>query len=406
MPLVEEICLVAGEASGDAQGALLVKALKKKLPNVHFWGAVGPLLRQEGVESVVQVEDLAAFGLLEIVTQYPVIAAAYKKLLAAIMRRRPQAVIFIDYPGFNLKLIQDVYLLGITTIYHIPPKAWSHGENRSHILRDYCYLVTSILPFEVEFFKKKKVPIQFIGNPLKDHVDKYISIHGNEKKDHQIGLFPGSRKGEIQRVLPVLIEAFIKLYQIESRVRAHLPIAPTLSSDFVKHIVYASAQSKGFQKEWVDQHIQISFGNSYDVMKSSSYAWVCSGTAVLETAFFNTPMSSFYKLNPITFWIGKKLVKTIKYITLVNLCADKMIVPEFLQDEMTPENLVDHALLMLQNDSARNQMILELDGIKKLFPSNAAENAACAIANCIAKYDLSLPEKFHMRTKSMEKECF
>lgn len=400
--MAEEICLVAGEASGDAQGALLVKALKKEFPNAHFWGAAGPLLRQEGVEALVHVEELAAFGLLEVVSQYPVIAKCYKKLLAAVIRRKPKAVIFIDYPGFNLKLIQAIYQLGITTIYHIPPKAWSHGEDRSNILKDNCYLVTSILPFEVEFFKKRKVPIQFIGNPLKDHVDEYISLNGNKKQEYKIGLFPGSRKGEIQRVLPILIEAFIKLHQVENRVRAHLPIAQTLSADFVKQIVYVSAKKNGFSEEWVDEHIQMSFGNSYDVMNSSSYAWVCSGTAVLETAFFNTPMSSFYKLNPITFWIGKKVVKNIKYITLVNLCADKMIVPEFLQDEMTSEKLVQHALLMLQNDAARNQMILELDEIKKLFPSNAAKNAARAIANCVSKYDLPLPEKFHVRAKSME----
>lgn len=389
------VCIVAGEASGDAQGSLLVKALKHELPSVSFWGAAGPLLRQEGVETVVRIEDLAVLGLFEVISQYPTISKCYKKLLAEIKNRRPLAVIFIDYPGFNLKLIQDVYALGMTTVYHIPPKAWSHGENRTEILRNCAYLVTSVLPFEKDFFAEQKVPVQFIGNPLKDHIDDYIAAHGNKKEPYKIGIFPGSRKGEIQRLLPTLIQAFIELHKIENKVTAHIPIAQTLSQDFVKEIINTTAAQNHVSQDWVDQHIHVSFGNAYDVMSSCSYAWVCSGTATLETALFGTPMSSFYKFSPLTYLVAKIVVTKIKYFTLVNLCADKLVIPEFLQNEVTPENLVGHALQILNDAQARENMVSELNKIRDLFPKNAAQNAAKSIAECILNFNLPIAEKFH-----------
>lgn len=399
------ICVVAGEASGDAQGALVVQALKQKLPQAQFWGSAGPLLRAQGVEALISVEELAVFGFVEIATHYPKIAQCYKKLLAEITRRRPSAVILIDYPGFNLKLIQEVYPLGITTLYHIPPKAWSHGENRSDILRDNAYLVTSILPFEVPFFQKRHVPIQFIGNPLKDQVDEYIARHDNQKQDHQIGIIPGSRKSEIQRVLPTLIQAFIQLHEMENRVHACLPVAQTLPLEFVQQIVFDTAQAKGVSRDWIQKHITISFGNAHEVMSRSCYAWVCSGTATLETAFFSTPMSSFYKLNPMTYCLAKWAIKGIRYITLVNLCANKRVIPEFIQAEMTVENLTNHAFQILTDFQARDQMVLDFKQIQNQFPNGSAERAADQMINCILKYQgLSVSEKFHLRAKSLAEE--
>lgn len=396
-----EICVVAGEASGDAQGALLVRALQRQFPNAKFWGSAGPLMRSNGVESLVDVEQLATMGLVEIISHYPEISKNYKVLLCAIQHRQPDVVIFIDYPGFNLKLLQDVYFLGVTTIYHIPPKAWSHGAERSLILKDFSYLVTSVLPFEVDFFRKWQVPVHFVGNPLRDDVEQNIAQHGNKKIPFQVGILPGSRQGEIKRILPTLIQSFIQLHSMENRVRGRLPIAPTLDYGFVSKIVYDTAQECGVSKEWIDQHIRMSIGDSYDVMRTSSYAWVCSGTAVLETAFFETPMSSFYKMNPLTFWIAKKIIKSIDYVTLVNLCANRLLVPEFLQNEFNPNNLVLHAFSLLSQESAWKKMSCELGQIKSLFPLGAAQNAAHLIANCILKYKgLPLAQKIRLKKES------
>ncbi|MGY3802861.1 lipid-A-disaccharide synthase [Pigmentibacter ruber] len=394
------ICVVAGEASGDIQASLLIEALnaesaKKNLTRFHFWGSAGPHMRNLGVEDIVKVEDLAVFGLTEIISHYSLISNAYKKILKEIIVRKPIAVILIDYPGFNLKLLQDIYALGITVIYHIPPKAWSHGKKRTEILREYTHLVTSILPFETNFFNDNKVNTVFVGNPLKDNVDHYLKEHQVKKIPFRIGILPGSRKSEIKTLLPLLVESFIELKKIEPKVTGDLPIAPTLNPNFVKSIVYNTAQKFGFNQQWINDNITFGVGNAYDVMARSSYAWVCSGTATLETAFFNTPMSVFYKLAPLTAYVAKKVIK-VKYVSLVNLSENKEIIPEYLQENATTENLVSHALKVFNDEQYAKNILQGLEKVRKTFPPNAAQNAAIAILDCIEKYNVNSELKFKL----------
>ncbi|KAB8037116.1 lipid-A-disaccharide synthase [Silvanigrella paludirubra] len=392
------ICIIAGEASGDAQGALLVKALKEEYQNKNvnektFWGSSGPLMRKEGVEDIIKVEDLAVFGLVEIISHYPVISACYKKILNEIKVRKPEAVILIDYPGFNLKLLQDVYSLGNTVIYHIPPKAWSHGKKRTELLKNYCHLVTSILPFETQFFKDNGVNTFFAGNPLKDNVDEYLSKNKTIKVPFKIGILPGSRKNEIQKLLPILIESFVMLSEKESKITGAIPIAPTLDPNFVKDIAYKSASNLGYTKEWIDQKISFGVGNAYEVMSTSSYAWVCSGTATLETAFFNTPMCVIYKISPITAYIARKLI-FIKYVSLVNLTENSEIIPEYLQEMAKPIYLVNHALKVFHDKDYETKMLINFQKVQNVFPKNAAKNAAQEIIKCIDKYNVPNLNKF------------
>lgn len=392
------ICIIAGEASGDAQGALLVKALKEEFQNKgieqkSFWGSSGPLMRNEGVEDIIRVEDLAVFGLVEIISHYPVISSGYKKILNQIKVRKPEAVILIDYPGFNLKLLQDIYALGNTVIYHIPPKAWSHGKKRTELLKEYCHLVTSILPFETKFFKDNGVNTFFAGNPLKDNVDQYIAKHNIKKVPYKVGLLPGSRKSEIKKLLPILIESFILLSKEENKITGAIPIAQTLDPNFVKDIAYSSAIALGYSKEWIDQKISFGIGNAYEVMSTSSYAWVCSGTATLETAFFNTPMCVLYKISPITAYIAKKLI-FVKYVSLVNLTENTEIIPEYLQEMAKPIHLVTHALKVFNDKDYENNMLNSFKKVQNAFPKNAAKNAACEIIKCIEKYNVPNLNKF------------
>ena len=400
------ICIIAGEASGDAQGALLVQALKREfehnsfLNKCEFWGAAGPLLIQEGVEPLVRVEDLCVLGISEIIPKYLSISKLYKKLLDEITRKKPIAVIFIDYPGFNLKLIQEVYNLGMTTLYHIPPKAWSHGEKRTEILKKYSYLVTCILPFEEEYFRSKNVPVKFIGNPLKDSIDQFISTHEIKKEKYKIAILPGSRENEIKKLLPILIEAFIELEKAENKVVAYIPIAVTVSKQFLEKILSEIKSKFNLQQEWFDKKIKIGFGNAHEVLNSCEYAWVCSGTATLESAFFCTPMSVMYKVSPLTALWAKKYLK-IKYVSLVNLCTNKETIPEFLQQNANAKNLIDHALFILKNADAKQKMIAELTALRDLFPPHAASNAARSMTECILKYNLSSDEKFNTHIKSL-----
>ncbi len=393
------ICIVAGEASGDVQGALLVRALKKESNHATFWGITGPALREEGVETVCKVEDLSVMGYSEILPKYHVISKNYKKILNEIRKRNPTAVIFIDYPGFNLRLVQDVYNSGITTIYHIPPKAWSHGAHRTSILKNYCYLVTSILPFEFEFFKAKNIPIKFVGNPLKDQVDEFIALHPTNKQPYHIGILPGSRENEIKKLLPTLIEAFLEIHKADNQFVAHIPIASTLPKEFINLLINDIKAKFNLNDSWFEEKIKITYGNAHEVMNFCEYAWVCSGTATLETTFFSTPMCIMYKVSPITYYLAKKFLK-IKYVSLVNLCMDSLIVPEFLQDMANPKNLIDHALFLLKNKEAKMKMIAQLEEVKSLFPPHAAQNAAQEIMQCIAKYEMPFSEKFHLHRKN------
>ncbi|WP_186648515.1 lipid-A-disaccharide synthase [Fluviispira vulneris] len=398
------ICIIAGEASGDAQAALLIKALKAEikergLPDKNFFGCAGPLMRNEGVECVVTVEDLAVFGLTEIISHYDKISKLYKKILHEIKIRCPEAVIFVDYPGFNLRLIQEVYALGITTIYHIPPKVWAHGSKRTKILQENSYLVTSILPFEIQYFKERGVNAKFIGNPLKDAVDDFLKINSKDKVPNKIAILPGSRKNEIKNLLPLLIESFINLHERLDKVTGAIPIAKTLDPNFVKKIAYQTAEKFGRTKEWIDDKISFGIGNAYEVMNSSSYAWVCSGTATLETAFFSTPMSVFYKVSTITGLILKKILK-VKYISLVNLATNRETIPEYIQENALAVNLVNHALKLLNDSEIRTDMINELVEIQKMFPKNSAKNAAQAMLNTIEQYNIPYEHKFKLHKET------
>ncbi|MES2614135.1 MAG: hypothetical protein V4591_01835, partial [Bdellovibrionota bacterium] len=337
--------------------------------------------------------------------KYMTISKAYKKILSELKMRKPLAIILIDYPGFNLRLLKDAYNLGITTIYHIPPKAWSHGEHRADVLKNFSYLVTGILPFEFDFFKSKDVNIKFIGNPLKDNVEEYISAHRVQKEPYKIGILPGSRESELKKLLPILIEAFVELEKAENKVVAHIPIASTISKKFAYNLIYEIKNKYGLHDDWFHEKIKIGFGNAYEVLNSCEYAWVCSGTATLEAAFFSTPMSVMYKVSPLTYYLAKKYLK-IKYVSLVNLCTKKETIPEFLQGQANVKNLIDHALSILKNKEAKQKMMAELSVIKELFPQNAAKNAASEIVQCILKYNLPPEVKFHVHHKTIAESLY
>ncbi len=393
-------CIIAGEASGDAQAALLVSALTELMPQIRFFGVTGPKLRSLNVESIGFVEDLAVMGMPEILPRYFEIARIYKQTRAEIEKRKPDVVIFVDYPGFNLRLLQDIYFLGMTTIYHIPPKVWSHGLKRIEILKKFSYLTTCILPFEEAFFKKHRASAQFIGNPLNDAARLFDRSAFQGKRDqNMIGLFPGSRENELKKLLPLFISSFVKLQETKKSLKAYIPLAPTLSQEFIIQLVHEIMENQQLDSQWMEQNVIFSFGNANEIMAKASYGWVCSGTATLEAAFFGMPFSLIYKASPLLYFIGR-LFLTIKYIGLVNLCLDCIAVPEFIQHEANESNLVSHALEMIENEEKKLAMLSKFNELQFMFPPNAATNAAIQIINHVEKYRLPTEEKFHMHRRN------
>jgi lipid-A-disaccharide synthase len=394
------ICIVTGEASGDAQAALLLQELYLRFggeSSYSFWGIGGSLLQKSGMEIVWHIDQLAVFGVIEIIKHYFKVAGIFKSLLREIEKRQPDLIIVVDYPGFNLRLAEEAKLRGFKIVYYIPPKVWAHGLSRIEKLKKYTSSIISILPFEVDFFKQYQLKTMFVGNPLYDKVVSFLSqkkLLKISKKippnidnvdptivrsyPYVIGLLPGSRKAEIERMLPVMIEAFVKLSFDFPNIVGQIPLASTISFDFLNNIFLATCDKLGVDAHILQKRITIFTNNTYDVMFYADYVWVCSGTASLEVAFFKTPSSVIYKVNPITAVLVRLFIK-IKYASLVNLCMNDEVIPEFLQNNATVENLVGHAKTILLDSTKRNQMLAKLDVLSSFFPKNAAQHAADVI---------------------------
>lgn len=410
----QNICVVAGEASGDEQAARVVESLKKQIQgtefeSVHFWGAAGPALRAQGMEAFLNSEDLAVMGFLEVVRSYLSLSQSYKKLLQEIVERRPIALIVVDYPAFNLRLVQDAFALGVTVLYHIPPKVWAHGAARAEVLRNSTHLVTSILPFEQSILAKKNVHSVFVGNPLKDaameYRNKHPRIEAQGTRHKRIGLLPGSRRSELERHVSLLVESFAKLCKERSDLNftADVPIASMLSRSVVVEHFVAEARRIGEGRAWVEKHFRFDAASIHETLSRCDYAWVCSGTASLEAAFFEVPHAVFYRTSAVTFAIGKALVKDLKFVGLGNLCAAKEIVPEYLQDDARAENLVWHALKLLEDDSARSTMKANLASLLALFPENSAQRAAEAMLQTLREFGTNPTVKYRMHRERREK---
>ncbi len=381
------VCIVAGEASGDLQGALLVRALKslvreRGLALPHFWGAAGTHLVAEGVEDVVRTDDISVMGFGDVLAQYGALSGHFRRLRDALSRRRPHLVVLVDYPGFNLRFAEDAKAMGAFVCYHIAPKAWAHGEARAARMARHVDVTSCLLPFEEEWFRSRGVNATFIGNPLFDTTRAFLEEARNAatpetRNANLIGLLPGSRRMEIRLVLPALVEGLLALRESRPEAVGVVPVAPTLDVSFVREVARASAASRGIS----DAHFQAAFrfteGRAYELLATCGYAWVCSGTATLEAGLLGAPQGVVYRMSPATFQIAKRLVK-LPYVSLLNLAAGELVAPEFLQHLATPSALARHAERMLDtgNDMARVKQQEAYARLRGRFPRDAASGAA------------------------------
>jgi len=399
------ICLLAGEASGDAQGALLATALQSEFAKagirIKIWGSGGRLMHAAGVENVVHIDELSAMGFAEVLAVYPRLSAAAHKLQMNLKLRNPDITILVDYPGLNMRLMEDAFHLGSCVVYHIPPKVWAHGVGRVARLRDCTYLVTCILPFEVKLLKRAGVNVCFVGNPLNDEVQRFLHTRTKELVTNRseiplVGLVPGSRSGEIERIFPTLVKSFLRTRAaLNGRLKAVVPVASTISRSRIEELLIHSLSEENAQSARVDIELH-SEGCLLTALKDCRYAWVCSGTAALETALLGIPLSVVYKMHPLTYAVAKRLVR-LPYISLVNLCAERELVPEFIQEQASVENLSAHALSILGSPAAEHHLHEQLLALQKVFPLDSARRAAHEILDCF----LNLPEnpqrRFHFK---------
>ena len=357
--------IIAGEASGDLHGSNLMKSLQQKDPNAEFrfWG--GDLMEKQGGTLVKHYRDLAFMGFLEVAMNLKTILNNIKFCKNDIKNNIPDVLILVDYPGFNLRIAKFAKELGIKVVYYISPQLWAWKEGRVETIKKYVDEMMVILPFEEDFYKKHQVKAHFVGHPLLDAIltlqdvdSESFKLENNLNDKEIIALLPGSRKQEVEKMLEIMLSVrpYFKDYQ------------------FV--IAGAPSLEKEFYQKYVDENVHFVSNRTYDLLRCSKAALVTSGTATLETALLNIPEVVCYRGSKISYAIAKRLVKHIKYISLVNLIMDKEVVKELIQSELNTGNLVEQLHLILKGNS-RNLMLEEFEILRsKLGGKGASDNAA------------------------------
>ena len=366
------IMISAGEASGDLHAANLVKSLHKIDNSIQVRGMGGDKLRQAGVDVLVDCSDIAVVGIVEVLVNYRKILRVLNQLRDELRNNPPDLLILVDYQEFNFKLAQTAKQCGVTVLFYISPQVWAWRPHRVHKMAKSIDMMAVLFPFEEKFYKNCNMPVQFVGNPLVDEAkaskskDESIELYKLDNNRQTIGLFPGSRQGEIKRILPIQLEAAVLLKQKHPQLQFILPIASTLNED----------EFDVYLKDYTELDIKLVKDNPYDVMQVCDAIIAASGTATLEIALMGIPNVITYKISPISYFILKRMV-TIDDIGLVNIVAEKRIVEEFIQGGATAENLFGEIDRILCDDGYREKMIRELNDVRdKLGMAGGSDNVA------------------------------
>lgn len=356
---------VAGERSGDLHAGNLAKEIKKLKPEAELVGWGGAYMKKEGVQILQRYEELAFMGFIEVLLNLPRILGFMRKAKIEILAFNPDALILVDYAGFNLRLARWATRKNIKVFYYIAPKAWAWNNKRANKLRKYTDLTLCIFPFEIDFFKSYGVNAKYVGNPLFDAIRDFKATPELGQKlgsKPVIALLPGSRKQEISRMLESMA-ALSKKYKEFKWVVAGVN----------------SFDSKFYRSFGGD--FELVFDQTYDLLSIANVALVTSGTATLETALFKVPQVVVYKASPVSYAIAKLLIK-IKYISLVNLVAEKEVVKELIQHNYTTERAFKQLSEIMDETKARKYQLRSYEEIiKKLGDTTASSNAAKEIIN-------------------------
>ncbi len=373
--------MIAGEASGDLHGSNLVRAIRRldNAATIRCWG--GDRMAEAGAEVVKHYRDLAFMGFAEVLLNLRTILRNLSFCKRDILAFNPDVLVLIDYPGFNLRIASWAKKQGIKVAYYIAPQVWAWKEGRVKMMKKCIDEMLVILPFEKDYFKNKwNWEVTYVGHPLIEEIEKKKSepvsesvieeIRGAAKNKPVIALLPGSRKQEIERKLPVMLEASLKFPSY------HFVIAQAPSLD--------ASYYKGFTANY--PHVSVLNNRTYDLLMQATAALVTSGTATLETALFGVPEVVCYKGSPISYLIAKQVI-SIKYISLVNLIMDREVVKELIQGEMSVGNLVRELRSLLYDENRQETLSKDYKQLKNLlsFSGSASEKAAIKILQLVSK---------------------
>ncbi len=373
--MVNKICIIAGEPSGDLYAGRVVAELKKNRPDLDIFGIGGEKMISGGLEAIYHLNQLSFMGIAEVVKNLPLIRRVMKRMTDVIKTRKPDVLVLVDYPGFNLKLMQKVREYCKKIVYFISPQLWAWGKHRINKIRQYVDEMLVIFPFEEDFYRNEKVNAKFVGHPLVELLDEksfsdknsfFQKYNFNDRKK-LIAVFPGSRQQEIKKHLPV-IEETVRLLSAKSNVNVGIAVSPYIGSEI-------------FNKMISSDNVSLITDDRHNLLKYADVAVIKSGTSTVETAIFEVPMIIFYKTSWLNYNLGKHFVN-IESFGMVNIIAGKKIVPELLQHEVTSNSIINYCTTMLNDSKAVAAVKHELSLVKqKLGGAGATKKVTDIILN-------------------------
>ncbi|MEN5028185.1 lipid-A-disaccharide synthase [Pseudomonas sp. Ps21-P2] len=367
------IALVAGEASGDILGSGLMRAIKARHPDAEFIGVGGPLMEAQGMTSYFPMERLSVMGLVEVLGRLKELLARRKLLIQALIDEKPDVFIGIDAPDFTLNIELKLRQVGIKTVHYVSPSVWAWRQKRVLKIREGCDLMLTLLPFEARFYEEKGVPVRFVGHPLADTIPLQADQLAARAElglgeGPVVALMPGSRGGEVGRLGALFFDAAERLVAARPDIRFVLPCASPQRREQIEQLLRGR-----------DLPLTLLDGRSHVALAACNAVLIASGTATLEALLYKRPMVVAYRLAPLTYWILKRMVKS-PYVSLPNLLAQRLLVPELLQDAATAEALAQTLLPLLENGDAQTA---GFDAIHRTLRRDASNQAAEAVLNLI-----------------------
>ncbi len=367
-----DVMISAGEASGDLHGANLARALRAQKADVEIVGMGSSQMASAGVELLFDSKDIGVVGLVEVLKQYSKIKSVLKNLQRYIDETPPKVLVLIDYVEFNLKLAKYAKDRGVKVLFYVSPQVWAWREGRVPKIGAAIDHMAVIFPFEVDIYQQHNIPVTYVGHPLADEVhpsmtaDQVRATYHLDSSKKLLALLPGSRVGEIERNLPTMVAAAKLVKSHHSDVQFVIPVAPTLERSLLEE------KLDGLDVTLVDQHV-------YDVLSVADSSIVASGTATLQTALLQVPMSIMYRVAPLTYWVLSKLVK-VDHIGLANIVAGHEVVPEFIQHNATPEKLAEESIKQLFDDQYNADMRAQLGEVKEKIGAGGCSERVAKLA--------------------------
>jgi len=361
--------IITGEVSGDLIGGSLIRELKSLNPDLKVNGIGGDRMKSAGMDLIYHTDQMAFLGFVEVVKHLPFIHQVQKKLIDKIKSEKINCIVLIDYPGFNLSIAKKLKPLGVKIIYYVSPQIWAWAKGRVKKVKRFVDKMLVVFPFEVDFYKKENVNVDYVGHPLVERINQYNFLSRDEffskfnldSEKEILLIMPGSRKQEVKEIFPEVIKA-----------------ASRLANEFNLQVVVARSKNideKYFrQSSGSDKFITIE-NHNYELMKYSSFGIIKSGTSTLEAGYFALPMIVVYKTSPLTYLIGKQLIK-LDRIGMVSILLDEMVVPELIQNEANSDNIFNAASKVLSDNQAYEKMKLKLEEVKEKLGSDGASKKA------------------------------